>query len=215
MPKILIIDDNDDLRDTLVVMLEDQGYSVISAGDGKTGVHAFDQARPDLVLTDIIMPNSDGVEAIRRIRAIDPKARIVAMSGGSISGNEYQLRMAKEAGAIEVLAKPFEVDDLVAVVERCLKSLAGSFAVSIAVVLVTSWFGSTYHPSMTVAADERRGSTGPGSVSSWRTVDSNSVASNGLGRISSAPSRRATCRKSTLTSRPPPEIARIFTSASA
>jgi two-component system, chemotaxis family, chemotaxis protein CheY len=121
MPKILIIDDNDDLRDTLVVMLEDQGYDVISASDGETGAHAFDQARPDLVLTDIIMPNSDGVEAIRRIRAIDPTARIVAMSGGSISGNEYQLRMAKEAGAIEVLAKPFEVDDLVTVVERCLK----------------------------------------------------------------------------------------------
>jgi two-component system, chemotaxis family, chemotaxis protein CheY len=121
MPKILIIDDNDDLRDTLVVMLEDQGYSVISASDGKTGADAFAEARPDLVLTDIIMPDSDGVEAIRRIRTIDPKARVVAMSGGSISGNDYQLRMAKEAGAIEVLAKPFEVDDLVTVVERCLK----------------------------------------------------------------------------------------------
>jgi DNA-binding NtrC family response regulator len=48
-------------------------------------------------------------------------ARIVAMSGGSISGNEYQLRMAREAGALEVLAKPFEVDDLVSVIERCLK----------------------------------------------------------------------------------------------
>lgn len=121
MPKILIIDDNDDLRDTLVVLLEDQGYSVISASDGESGVRAFSEARPDFVLTDVIMPNSDGVEAIRRIRAIDPTARIVAMSGGSMAGNDYQLRMAKEAGAMEVLAKPFEVDDLVAVVERCLK----------------------------------------------------------------------------------------------
>jgi CheY-like chemotaxis protein len=121
MPKILIIDDNDDLRDTLVVLLEDQGYSVISASDGDSGVHAFDLARPDLVLTDLIMPNSDGVEAIRRIRGIEPTARVIAMSGGSMSGNDYQLRMAKQAGAIEVLAKPFEVDDLVAIVERCLK----------------------------------------------------------------------------------------------
>lgn len=120
MPKILIIDDNDDLRDTLVVLLEDQGYDVIWASDGASGVGAFHDARPDLVLTDVIMPNSDGVEAIRRIRGIDPAARIVAMSGGSIAGNDYQLRMAKEAGAMEVLAKPFEVDDLVAVVERCL-----------------------------------------------------------------------------------------------
>jgi CheY-like chemotaxis protein len=122
MPKILIIDDNDDLRDTLVVLLEDQGYSVISASDGDSGVRVFDESRADLVLTDVIMPNSDGVEAIRRMRAIDPAARIVAMSGGSLAGNDYPLRMAKEAGAMDVLAKPFEVDDLVAVVARCLKA---------------------------------------------------------------------------------------------
>src|ERR671919_296326 len=112
MPKVLIIDDNEDLRETLIVLLEDQGYAVISATDGESGVRAFDEARPDLVLTDVIMPNSDGVDAIRRMRAIDPAARIIAMSGGSLSGNDYQLRMAKEAGAMDALAKPFEVDDL-------------------------------------------------------------------------------------------------------
>jgi two-component system chemotaxis response regulator CheY len=122
MPKILIIDDNDDLRDTLVVLLEDQGYSVVAASDGASGVRAFELERPDLVLTDVIMPDSDGIEAIRRIRAIDPKSRIVAMSGGSMAGNDYQLRMAKESGAIEALSKPFEVDELVTVVERCLKA---------------------------------------------------------------------------------------------
>lgn len=121
MPKVLIIDDNEDLRDTLVLLLQDQGYDVISASDGESGVRVFGEARPDLVLTDVIMPNSDGVEAIRRMRAIDPAARIVAMSGGSISGNDYQLRVAKEAGAMDALAKPFEVDDLLAVVDRCLK----------------------------------------------------------------------------------------------
>jgi two-component system, chemotaxis family, chemotaxis protein CheY len=121
MPTILIIDDDDDLRDTLVVLLEDQGYSVIAASDGESGVRAFGEARPDLVLSDVIMPNSNGVDAIRRMREIDPTVRIVAMSGGSISGDDHQLRMAKEAGAMEVLPKPFEVDDLVAVVERCLK----------------------------------------------------------------------------------------------
>jgi DNA-binding response OmpR family regulator len=121
MPTILIIDDDDDLRDTLVVLLEDQGYSVIAASDGESGVRAFGEARPDLVLSDVIMPDSNGVDAIRRMREIDPTARIVAMSGGSISGDDHQLRMAKEAGAMEALPKPFEVDDLVAVVERCLK----------------------------------------------------------------------------------------------
>ena len=122
MPSILIIDDNDELRDTLIVLLEDEGYTVIAAANGESGVGAFEQSRPDLVLTDVIMPESDGIEAIRRIRAIDPNARVVAMSGGSLVGNDYQLRAAKAAGAIAALAKPFEVDELVQVVERCLRT---------------------------------------------------------------------------------------------
>ena len=122
MPTVLIIDDNDDLRETLVVLLEDEGYTVIAASDGESGIRAFDEARPDLVLTDVIMPDSDGIETIRQIRAADGEARIVAMSGGSLIGNDYYLRMAKTLGAMEVLPKPFEIDELVRVIERCLHS---------------------------------------------------------------------------------------------
>lgn len=122
MPKILIIDDNDDLRDTLTLMLEDEGYGAIAAKDGRGGVLAFQQARPDLVLTDVIMPGCDGIEVIRQILAIDPKARIIAMSGKSMIGNEYHLRMAKHLGATRVLSKPFEVEDLVRTVACCLRA---------------------------------------------------------------------------------------------
>ena len=122
MPTVLIIDDNDDLRDTLVVLLEDEGHATIAARNGETGLQMFAERSPDVVLTDIIMPDSDGIETIRRIRTLDPQARIIAMSGGSLIGNDYYLRIARTLGAIEVLPKPFEVEDLVQVVERCLRT---------------------------------------------------------------------------------------------
>jgi CheY-like chemotaxis protein len=120
MTNILIIDDNEDLRDTLLMLLEDEGYSAILADDGASGLRAFAEARPDLVITDVLMPESDGIETIRKIREIDPDARIIAMSGGALIGNSYYLRMAKTLGAMAVLAKPFEIADLVRVIETCL-----------------------------------------------------------------------------------------------
>ena len=120
MANILIIDDNEDLRETLLMLLEDEGHSAIMASDGASGVRAFAEARPDLVITDVLMPDSDGIETIRGIRALDPHARIVAMSGGAVIGNAYYLRVAKTLGAMEVLAKPFEIGELVRVIETCL-----------------------------------------------------------------------------------------------
>lgn len=119
MPRVLIIDDNDELRDTLVLLLEDEGYDVAAASSGTSGLHAFEQFRPDVVLTDVIMPEGDGIEAIRLIRAADPNARIIAMSGGSLVGTD-RLRVAKALGAMEVLRKPFEVEELVQAVADCL-----------------------------------------------------------------------------------------------
>ncbi len=123
MANILIIDDNDDLRETLVMLLEDEGYKTNVAPDGTSGLRAFAEARPDIVITDVLMPDADGIETIRKIRALDPKARIIAMSGGALIGNAYYLRMAKTLGAMEVLAKPFEIDDLVRMIETCLGTL--------------------------------------------------------------------------------------------
>ena len=121
MAKVLIIDDNDELRDTLTLLLEDEGYEVTSAIGGKSGLIAFEQFRPDVVLTDVIMPEGDGIEAIRLIRAADPSARIIAMSGGSLVGTD-RLRIAKALGAMEVLRKPFEVEELVQTVSYCLQA---------------------------------------------------------------------------------------------
>jgi len=122
MATILIIDDHDDLRDTLVAILEDEGYATLATGDGISGVHVFGAARPDVVVVDMIMPKSNGLDTIREILAIDPQARIVAMSGGSLVSGDYYLDVAEALGAMQLLPKPFEAEDLVRAIETCLGS---------------------------------------------------------------------------------------------
>jgi DNA-binding response OmpR family regulator len=127
MTKILIIDDDAELRETLTYILEDEGYEIILSGDGIDGVEKFAREQPDLVITDIFMPRQEGIQTIREILAIDPGAKILAASGGfsSLSGvgirsKEFYLRSAQQLGALDVIAKPFEIDDLVRRVEHCL-----------------------------------------------------------------------------------------------
>ena len=122
MAKILVIDDNEDLRDTIVSVLEDESYSTLFAADGASGVRVFEEARPDLVITDLIMPKSNGLDTIREIKAIDPSARIIAMSGGSLISHEYYLDVASSLGAMHMLPKPFEIDELLRVVAECLNA---------------------------------------------------------------------------------------------
>ena len=121
MPTILIIDDNEDLRETLVAVLEDEGYKIVVASYGVSGAQLFAESRPDLVVTDLIMPNANGFETIRQIRSIDPYARILAMSGGSLMNKDDYLATAAALGAMSVLPKPFEIDQLLAAVAACLK----------------------------------------------------------------------------------------------
>lgn len=120
MPTILIIDDNEDLRETLVAVLEEEGYALLVAEDGVSGVQAYAEHRPDLVITDLVMPKVDGFDTIRKIRAIVPQARILAMSGGSLVSREDYLTSAISLGAMFVLQKPFEIDDLTSAVSECL-----------------------------------------------------------------------------------------------
>ncbi len=121
MAKVLIVEDEEDLRDLISTVLQEAGHATIVTIDGEAGMRAFAAGRPDLVITDVIMPEADGIETIRRIRTLDPAARIIAMSGGALIGNDYYLRMAKPLGAMAVLAKPFDIDDLVHLVDACLR----------------------------------------------------------------------------------------------
>lgn len=122
MATVLVIDDNEDLRDTLVAVLEDEGYTTLIAVDGASGVRVFKESRPDLVITDLVMPKSNGLDTIRGIKEIDPSARIIAMSGGSLISQDYYLDVAATLGAMQVLPKPFEVEDLIRAVSECLSA---------------------------------------------------------------------------------------------
>jgi CheY-like chemotaxis protein len=122
---ILVIDDDAFSRAAVQVLLEDEGYQVSCAVNGRDGLAIFRRLRPDLVVTDLIMPEMEGIETIRTLRSEWPGGSIIAMSGGARVGNADYLRMAKELGANAVLAKPFEPDDLIAMVESCWAQGAG------------------------------------------------------------------------------------------
>ena len=120
MTKILLIDDNILVRETVTLVLEDGGYEVANAEDGRRGVVAFQNLGPDLVITDLIMPVQNGLQTILEIRSIAPMARIVAISGGDRTRHTDLLGIARKLGASETLAKPLDPDELLACVRRCL-----------------------------------------------------------------------------------------------
>jgi CheY-like chemotaxis protein len=120
MAKILVIDDDVIVRETITQILEDLGHVVVIAEDGKAGVAAFRADRPDLVITDIIMPEQEGIQTITEIRGLAPEAKIIAISGGGRIGNTDFLKIARHIGANDVIAKPFDPDDLASRVSGCL-----------------------------------------------------------------------------------------------
>jgi CheY-like chemotaxis protein len=120
MEKVLVIDDDSLVRDTIVRILERKGYQVLVASDGVRGLGMFRSEQPDLVITDIIMPEKEGIETIREIRGDCPDAKIIAISGGGRIGNVDFLKIAEKLGASEIIAKPFDPSVLVNVVSRCL-----------------------------------------------------------------------------------------------
>jgi len=127
MASILIIDDEEDIRDALQMVLESAGHDVKVASNGNEGVELQRKTPADLIITDIIMPEKDGVTTIKEIRDEFPGIRIIAISGGGgVQPVEYvpeaitttaYLAAAKEAGADRVFTKPFEREDLIQAVE--------------------------------------------------------------------------------------------------
>lgn len=117
---ILIIDDEEAVRSSIELLLTIHGYRVHTAADGERGVEALARHSPDVVLTDIVMPGSEGIEAIMRIKQQAPAVKVIAMSGGArINGQDF-LAVARRVGADECLEKPFEADELMAALARCL-----------------------------------------------------------------------------------------------
>ena len=120
MVRILIIDDEDQPRRMLQQVLTRAGYEVIEARNGNEGLQYF-RARPtDLIITDILMPEKEGLETIIDIRREFPAVKIIAISGGGRTGNLNFLEVAKRLGAQHTLQKPFELQEMLGAVRDLL-----------------------------------------------------------------------------------------------
>ena len=115
--RILLVDDDEAVRDSIAVVLLAAGYLVDQAANGVDGMRMLRQYGPDLVITDILMPQKEGIEIIREIRAQAAETPIIAISGGGGDQADY-LKMAQAFGANAALAKPFDPAALLALVER-------------------------------------------------------------------------------------------------
>jgi len=133
MASILIIDDEEDIRDALQMILERAGYEVRVASNGNEAIKMQREDPAQLVITDIIMPEKDGVRTIKEMRQESPGLRIIAISGGgSVEPVAYKpgaitttayLAAAKEVGADRVFTKPFDRQDLIQAVDEMLGKL--------------------------------------------------------------------------------------------
>lgn len=121
MKRILLIEDNADVRTMLCDALKEAGYEVVAVADGNAGIEAQRRAPADVVVTDLFMPEKEGLETIAELRQGFPQTKIVAISGGSsrLRGRQADhLTTARELGADAVLKKPFDPEQLVALVRQ-------------------------------------------------------------------------------------------------
>lgn len=122
MAKILIIDDEDPIRRLLRTALERDGHEVRDAGDGRDGLRMHGEDPADLVITDLVMPDQEGMETIRGVRAVTPHVPVVAISGGGRGDAGGYLKVAELIGASASLQKPFTLPEI----RRVVSDLVGS-----------------------------------------------------------------------------------------
>ncbi len=120
MARILVIDDDEALRQSIRRILEREGHVVEEAEDGRAGTRIVREASPDLVITDLIMPGQEGIETIIQLREEFPELKILAVSGGLSLDPEGPLKDAEALGADASLSKPFGVEEFLEVVRGLL-----------------------------------------------------------------------------------------------
>lgn len=125
MKRILVIDDDDPLRQLIRQILERSDYQVIDAPNGKVGVEMYRRDPVDLVITDIFMPEKEGLETIRELSREYPDIKIIAISGGSPKTEGFSsLQFAKGFGALRTLQKPFFREELLKMVRELLDEVS-------------------------------------------------------------------------------------------
>ena len=125
MARVLLVDDNADVRTGMRRALVRLGHEVVVAADGREALRAFEGDPCELVITDINMPEMDGIELILALSARWPKVPVIAISGGGLLPKELLLASAEVLGVVTTLPKPVGVSDLEAAVKRALGAAAG------------------------------------------------------------------------------------------
>jgi len=120
MARILLIDDDNAFRTVLGLTLTHFGHAVVEARNGREGLELFLDASADLLITDLVMPEKEGIEVLIALRDRLPPVNIIAMSGGGLGKAETYLRSATLLGAARVLKKPFSNEALLAAVNELL-----------------------------------------------------------------------------------------------
>ena len=116
--KLLIVEDDETLLELLVEFLTSKGYDVESSIDGNDAKNKFVGFKPDIVVTDVVMPDVDGIELLVELRKINANIRMIVMSGGNRGHADTYLHMAEKLGADAILNKPFELSDLLVEVKN-------------------------------------------------------------------------------------------------
>ncbi len=119
-PLVLIIDDEAMVRETIQNVLEIANFSVLTAKNGNEGLRICEKHNPDLVITDIMMPEKDGIETISHLKLSNPNLAILAISGGGLGMKFPVLEIADKLGADKVLSKPFHNQALLEVIRELL-----------------------------------------------------------------------------------------------
>lgn len=120
MAGVLIVEDDADLREMLRDALEKRKFTVITAANGREAIARFRPSIIDLVVTDLLMPEEDGLMVIMKIRELKPSVKMIAISGGGKAGPGSYLLMASTLGADHVFSKPFLPSELVQKVKEVL-----------------------------------------------------------------------------------------------
>jgi len=116
--KILVVDDNKKFLTMLNEFLTDNGFAVETCDNGHEALKIFTNFIPDIVVTDIVMPDIDGIELLLQLRKTNPDVKVIVMSGGNRGHADAYLHMADKLGANAVLSKPFELEELMQAIKK-------------------------------------------------------------------------------------------------
>ncbi len=120
MAEIMVVDDEEQIRMMIKQLLEREGHKVIAISNGAEAVRAYRRNPVDLIITDLIMPDKEGIEIITELKREFPEVKIIAMSGGGRVGPDNYLFLAEKLGAQRTFSKPFDPQELLSAIEEIL-----------------------------------------------------------------------------------------------